>query len=192
MEWVLGVTFWNAVARVPEQNAAIVKLPNANQMKFHELYEPTARGYLEDLINSLESHNIQLTMSNPDFVCVANLPEDVMSHFREPLVMGGTSADTIDQAYQNLIGQCDASSILFALTVKTSVRPDRRYQIVHEANVVKTLVAHLAGRSWDRDLYTAFYAMIGNKVSESDREVLRNPATYSLVQVSWTPGPLGR
>ena len=32
--------------------------------------------------------------------------------------------------------------------------------------------------------------MVADHVSQSDRQVLSNPATHSLVQVSWKPVPL--
>jgi hypothetical protein len=32
--------------------------------------------------------------------------------------------------------------------------------------------------------------MVASPLSRSDREVFRNPATHSLVQVSWSPVPL--
>jgi len=190
LEHILGVIFWNTVASSKYKNTAIIRLPSAARLHFHELYEPRARGYLEELFASLQPHNIQMTMSNPDFICVSNLPSNIAALMQSPVELGESSAAVIVNTYQSLRGVCGAQSIPFVLTVKTSVRPDRRYQIVHEANVVKALVAHLAGRFWQKELYTAFYAMVASPVSDSDREVLRNPATHSLVQVSWTPAPL--
>ncbi len=187
LENILSVIFRNVSREFDDGNPVIVKLPNAAQLRFLELYEPRANRYLEELFVSLRERGIEMTMSNPDFVCVTNLPAEIAGNLRNPMYMNAESITNMDQAYQALRGHCTANSIPFVLTVKTSVRPDRRYQIVHEANVVKSLVAHLAGRFWRRDLYTAFYAMIASNVSASDREVLRNPATYSLVQVSWNP-----
>ncbi len=163
------------------------ELPNANQLSFHELFESRSREYLEELFLSLENDDIAMEMSNPDFLCVTNLPGDVARHFSDSLVMSSGTIDRLNNACQQVIGKCHANSVPFVLTVKTSIRPDRRYQVVHEANVVKTLMAHLSGRFWDKDLYSAFYAMVVERVTESDRQVLRNPATYSLVQVSWQP-----
>jgi hypothetical protein len=190
LEHILGVIFWNTVAGSDYTDTAIVRLPSAAQLHFHEIYEPRARGYLEELFASLQPHHIQMTMSNPDFICVSDLPSNVSVLTNSHLTLGESSASAIANTYEALRGICNARSIPFVLTVKTSVRPDRRYQIVHEANVVKALVAHLAGRFWQKDLYTAFYAMVASPVSDSDRGVLRNPATHSLVQVSWTPAPL--
>lgn len=189
-EYVLSLIFWNVAAEFNKSNIVIVKLPNATQLRFHELYEDRARRYLEELFESLGAREIEMTMSNPDFVCVINLPDDIATGFRKLMYMSEASVGTLDQAYQVLPGLCRADSVPFVLTVKTSIRPDRRYQIVHEANVVKSLVAHLAGRFWQQDLYTAFYAMIASNVNQSDRSVLRNPVTHSLVQVSWTPVPV--
>ena len=189
LEYILKLIFWNVAVEFNGGKTVIVKLPNASQLRFRDLYEPRAKGYLEELFVSLRYLGMDMQMSNPDFVCVTNLADDVDIPL-ERVVVSEESTKELDIAYQKLIGRCSADSVPFVLTVKTSVRPDRRYQIVHEANVVKSLVAHLAGRFWQQDLYTAFYAMIASNVSDSDRSALRNPATHTLVQVNWTPVPL--
>lgn len=191
-EWLedaLKVIFWNAAVEHSDGNAVIVKLPNAAQLQFRDLYEPRAKGYLDELFQSLKDRGMDMQMSNPDFICVTGL-EDSDDTAAEPITVSEQSMQMLDSAYENLVGQCNADAIPFVITVKTSTRPDRRYQIVHEANVVKSLVAHLGGRFWNRDLYTAFYAMIASRVSPADRNALRNPATHTLVQVNWTPVPL--
>lgn len=186
-EDILGLTFWNVAAEVSRGHTAIVKLPNANQLSFHHLFEPRSRNYLEELFASLESDNIAMEMSNPDFLCVTDLPREIAKYFSDNLTLSADTIEVLSNAYQQVIGQCHATTVPFVLTVKTSIRPDRRYQVVHEANVVKTLMAHLSGRFWNKDLYSAFYAMVAGRVTGSDRQVLRNPATYSLVQVNWQP-----
>ena len=189
LEYVLKLIFWNAAVEFNGSKTIIVKLPNAAQLQFRDLYEHRAKGYLDELFASLANRGMDMQMSNPDFLCVTNLAEDI-DLSSKPVVVSEDAAESLNTAYQKLLGLCSADSVPFVLTVKTSVRPDRRYQIVHEANVVKSLVAHLAGRFWQQDLYTAFYAMIASNVSNSDRNALRNPATHTLVQVNWTPVPL--
>ena len=189
LEYALKVIFWNSAVEHGNGNTVIVKLPNAAQLQFRDLYEPRAKAYLDELFQSLKDRGMDMQMSNPDFICVTGLPEE--SELPSDLVGANEqSMDMLDAAHERLIGKCNADAIPFVITVKTSTRPDRRYQIVHEANVVKSLVAHLGGRFWNRDLYTAFYAMISSRVSPADRNALRNPATYTLVQVNWTPVPL--
>jgi hypothetical protein len=190
LEYILGVVFWNTVANSQWETTAILRLPSNTQLEFRELYDDQSRGYLTQLFQSLDSYDIRLTMSNPDFICVTDLPKSITDRLRVPIRLDMESFALIENSYQKIRGMCHANSIPFAMTVKTSVRPDRRYQIVHEANVVKALVAHLGSRFWNRELYTAFYAMVANRVSESDRRVLRNPATHTLTQVSWKPVPL--
>jgi hypothetical protein len=189
LEYVLKIVFWNIAVEFNEGKTVIVKLPNATQLRFRDLYESRAKGYLEELFVSLGNRGMDMQMSNPDFLCVTNLADDIDLPSKQ-VVVSEESLKALDTAYQKLQGRCAADSVPFVLTVKTSVRPDRRYQIVHEANVVKSLVAHLAGRFWQQDLYTAFYAMVASNVSAADRNALRNPATHTLVQVNWTPVPL--
>ncbi len=191
-EWfenILKLIFWNVAIEFDKAKTLILKLPNASQLSFHNLYEQRANGYLTELFASLRDRGIEMTMSNPDFVCITNLTDDIDIP-SDSVSVSEELLKQLDVAYQKLLGRCSADSIPFVLTVKTSLRSDRRYQIVHEANVVKSLVAHLAGRFWQQNLYTAFYAMIASNVSAGDRNALRNPATHTLVQVNWTPVPL--
>lgn len=190
LEQILAVLLANITAGGAYGNTAIVRLPNTGTMRYQELFEPIARAYLTDLYNSLNQRDISMTMSNPDFVCVTNLPDAVFARVRGPFTLGMADIDTLWRAYQDIQGRCNPFEIPFVLTVKTSVRPDRRYQIVHEANVVKALTAHLASRYWKRNLSTPFYALIAGHVSDADRQVLRNPVTHTLVQVSWEPAPV--
>ena len=189
LEYVLKMIFWNATMEHDAGKAVIVKLPNATRLPFRNLYEPVARTYLDELFKSLNDRGMDMQMSNPDFICVADVADESGLPL-EPINASEQSVRMLDTAYERLIGKCRADAIPFVITVKTSIRPDRRYQIVHEANVVKSLVAHLGGRFWKRDLYTAFYAMIASDVSTADRNALHNPATHTLVQVNWTPVPL--
>lgn len=186
LEYVLKFVFWDSSVKFGDSNTVIVKLPNASQLSFRDLYESRAKSYLDELFASLETQGMDMQMSNPDFICVTNLPDAVKDSL-QPITVSEESANVLNGLYTQLVGQCNADSIPFVLTVKTSLRPDRRYQIVHEANVVKSLVAHLAGRFWQRELNTAFYAMVSGTVSQQDRNALRNPATHTLVQVSWVP-----
>ena len=188
-EYVLKIIFWNATMEHDAGKAVIVKLPDTGQLQFRDLYEPTAKTYLDELFQSLNDRGMDMQMSNPDFICVTDVAAESEPP-PKPINASEQSMRMLDTAYEKLIGKCRADAIPFVITVKTSIRPDRRYQIVHEANVVKSLVAHLGGRFWKRDLYTAFYAMIASRVSPADRNALRNPATHTLVQVNWTPVPL--
>ena len=189
LECVLKIVLWNVAVEHTDGQAVIIKLPNATQLQFRSLYEPRAKNYLDELFNSLKERGMDMQMSNPDFICVKDLTGE-NAPVLEPVIINEQSMQMLDNFYRRLIGHCHADAIPFVITVKTSIRPDRRYQIVHEANVVKSLVAHLAGRFWRQDLYTAFYAMIASNVSQADRNALRNPATHTLVQVNWTPVPL--
>jgi hypothetical protein len=186
LENILKLIFFKEAIEFNGARTVILKLPNASQLSFHDLYEERANNYLKELFASLKKRGIEMTMSNPDFVCVTNLPDNIDLSTESATVSEKLLRD-LDIGYQKLLGLCSAKSIPFVLTVKTSTRSDRRYQIVHEANVVKSLVAHLAGRFWQQDLYTAFYAMISSNVSASDRATFHNPATHTLVQVNWNP-----
>jgi hypothetical protein len=76
--------------------------------------------------------------------------------------------------------------LLFGLTVKTSLRPDRRYQAVHEANTLKAVVAHLSARLWDRGISCAYYTLT-QSASDADVDVFHTAAIQSVVDVNREP-----
>lgn len=188
LEMALQVLFWNVCLSYDKGKTMVMKLPDASELQFRDLYEPQAKRYLDELFMSLEKRGLDMQMSNPDFLCVTDLPEGLVGP--KPVTVSLNTLQQLDNFYKKVVGKCQATSIPFALTVKSSLRSDRRYQVVHEANVVKSLVAHLGGRFWNSELYTGFYAMVASNVSIPDKKALSNPATHTLVQVNWEPVPL--
>ena len=111
LEYILGVVFWNTVAASRFKDTVVVRLPNAAQLPFHEVYEPQAKAYLNELFDSLREHDIHLIMSNPDFICVTGLPDSLAEKLRTPLAMGEACVNTLETAYQEIRGRCHAMSI---------------------------------------------------------------------------------
>ncbi|WP_249652571.1 Cfr10I/Bse634I family restriction endonuclease, partial [Lysinibacillus sp. D4A1_S13] len=62
-------------------------------------------------------------------------------------------------SYKYLEGKCEWSSLIAGIGLKTSLRPDRRSQLVLEGNVLKSLFAHLKMRLWNKDVFFKYYAV---------------------------------
>lgn len=56
--------------------------------------------------------------------------------------------DKIDNIYRDFIGYAELDDIAGYLSVKTSLRPDRRLQLAHEGSLMKAIYTHLQTRTW--------------------------------------------
>lgn len=191
-EYILAIIAWNVFAsHAKTTTGCILKLPSASVLYFIDLFEPDARTALESgLFRTLQSENIIMTMSNPDFIATEDLEPGVLRHFKTPLSnLSLSSQEILSTAYKRIIEQIRYDGIKFGLSVKTSIRPDRRYQTIYEGNILKALIAHLQVRFWDISSKTGFYVVVEEKISNSDREVFSAPATHSIVDVHAKPVP---
>ncbi len=186
--WIFGSICWNFFCEYAIQhNACIVMLPSISRLTFTDLFEPDSQDALNrGLLRKLNDHGIELTMSNPDFICVSDIPPDDI--FKNPIAnLSADSQATIAEAYKKIVGSCLYNSVKFGVALKTSLRSDRRYQIIHEGSTLKAFIAHLQVRYWDIDFNTNYYAVVANEVSSSDRRVLSAPAIHSIVDVHTPP-----
>lgn len=187
-KWIFGSISWNFFCKYATQhNACFVMLPSISRLTFTELFDTDAGEALKrGLLSKLNSHGIELTMSNPDFICASDIPPDGI--FQNPIPnLSLESQNLLTSAYEKIVGSCQYNSIKFGIALKTSLRSDRRYQIVHEGSTLKAFIAHLQVRYWDIDFKTDYYAVVANDVSDADKRVLSAPAIHSIVDVHTPP-----
>lgn len=184
LELILAAYFWNAVID-RKTDMLILRLPNVAKMEFIELFDKEAQERIRSgLMRTLEEHDARLDMSNPDLIGVRVKRSELPREFRKRIdCLGVDEAHMLFEAYKYLIGRCSYDSISFGVSVKTSLRGDRRYQIVHEGSIVKAFIAHLQTRYWDTSFETKFYGAVTENVSENDHEIFRTAATHSIVNV---------
>lgn len=181
---------WNAFCKSAKVgNSCIVPLPSINVLRFTDLFDAEASNALRSgLIRRLSQQGVELIMSNPDFVCIADITPEDMAKFNLPIT--NLSLDTqaaLSNAYITIKNSCSYSGLKFGIALKTSLRSDRRYQIAYEGSVLKALIAHLQVRFWDTSFQTNYYAIVASRVSIDDREVLSAPATHSIIDVHALP-----
>lgn len=183
-EYICDITLRN----IPKpMGVAVARLPNVTSLRFEELLIPDQRAMIvEGLQELLRKSDAKLEMSNPDFVC-ARIEGPLSRVLTEPIRAGNKEdLDRLAKAYQDLRGQLDFRNILFCIGTKTSTRADRRYQLIHEASVVKALVAHLQVRCWYPHHSVRYYVM-ATDLTDADREVFRTAATHSITDVFAQP-----
>jgi len=186
--FIFGALCWNTFRKCAKtNNACIVMLPSIARLKFTDLFDPdSAEALKRGLLNRLTEHGIELTMSNPDFICVSDIIPDIIFE-SEITNLSLSSQHILENAYEKIINTCQYNSIKFGIALKTSLRSDRRYQVVYEGSTLKAFIAHLQVRYWDIGFHTNYYAVVANDVSKSDRIVLSAPAVHSIVDVHTNP-----
>lgn len=188
--YIFGLIGWNIFCNnVRVGNSCLVSLPSISALRFTDLFDTDASEALRSgLLRRLSKQGVELTMSNPDFICVSDITPDDMAMFQEPITnLSIESQNKLSNAYKIIKNCCSHSSMKFGIAMKTSLRSDRRYQIAYEGSILKALIAHLQVRYWDTGFQTYYYAVVANKVNGEDRAVLSAPATHSIVDVHTPP-----
>lgn len=191
-EWIISFISWNY--RVDSnKKLVLVKLPNVSSFEVSKLY--TKR--LHDLIIDLKSKvrltaNVELISSNPDFVIIDTTRFDInMAVFskinKKILSVTESDIEIIESLYQDFIGQCSIDDIVGYLSIKTSLRPDRRLQLSHEGSLMKAIYVHLQTRDWIIDPVGIKYYAASTKISDADIQGLSTVATHSITNVQSKP-----
>ena len=185
-EWLLAIIAWNLRAGDPALGRALL-LPNSNQFDVAKLYESKLNGMVDDLRATVREEGVELITSNPDFVIIrgdvaapAALDEEITA------ITPGTLAQ-IQTAYTEFEGKCGFEDIAGFVSVKNSLRPDRRLQLAHEGSLWKALYGHLRTRQWIVNPSGLQYHAVVGRLNESDKEALATVATHSIVTVSEKP-----
>ena len=125
----------------PTRRVAAVKLPRGYDTT--RLFRDEVRREVLAFEASLTRREMELGLSAPDIVGVRlpyPLPKELQP-FLDPLSnLGEAGRASLETMYQQLEGQLEGRSFLFALAVKRTTRSDRLYQPLFEANVLKFLI----------------------------------------------------
>jgi hypothetical protein len=124
-----------------KRQVAAVSLPR--RYDWVRLLTPNAEQQIAQLRDGLASHNLLLPTSTPDIVVVV-LPEDQTTLFpvfeQEVADLGHSSQRVLHLAYTELEGRIEAGEIILAIALKKSLRSDRLYQPLYEANIMQLLL----------------------------------------------------
>ena len=135
----------------------ICKLPSAtDSKKIIDLFIEEQKTILKE---------INPATSNPDFIVLRDMDESVFS-------------DSLEwkQKFQStsFFGNVDIHTIVGIISIKTSARPDRRYQQLYEANLVKAIALRFGK--------TIKFVSITLHENEKNEEVYYSPSIVSIVQ----------
>ena len=115
--------FWEVIKKRGGEDIDFLRMPSAtNNMKITNLFLPEQND---------EVRKIRPATSNPDYLVLANL-DNLLTDLKHR---------TWYENFQNVdfFGKVDLTKISAFLSIKTTSRPDRKYQLLHEANMVKAI-----------------------------------------------------
>jgi hypothetical protein len=186
-EWLLAISAWNARGE-SNKSGVIATLPNVAGFDCSSLYVRELFEMIQHLRSELLLHEVGLVTSNPDFVIL-----DQGDAFMPPLSKTITRVPSVDivhqldSLYENFIGRCSFEQIAGYLSVKSSLRPDRRLQVAHEGSLMKALYAHLQTRLWVTKPRGLKYYAMAPQATNADYQALRTIATHSIPDVNSEP-----
>ncbi|MDR6884315.1 Cfr10I/Bse634I family restriction endonuclease [Bacillus sp. 3255] len=181
-EVLLAVWAWNYCYHKSD-NYAVIRLPNVRVLDFHDVFESDTRGKLQELLNSLQKNNVKMITSNPDFIIIKKdllIDEEIKN-------LSIDNMKKVFSLYKEVQHSLKWNEVLIGIGVKTSLRPDRRLQLVHEGNILKSLFTHLKMRFWVRDYFFKYLVVSNKKLNRADIAALETAATHTIVNVDSIP-----
>ncbi|MGZ9841229.1 Cfr10I/Bse634I family restriction endonuclease [Tsukamurella ocularis] len=122
------------------RQVAVVNLPR--RYDWVRLLTPKATKVIDALRSDLGSSGLSMPTSTPD-VAVVVLPEGLRSDpmWSTPITdLGREAQSKLTNAHKKLAGVVEPGELILAMALKTSLRSDRVYQPLYEANVMQLLL----------------------------------------------------
>lgn len=210
-EYIFAVYAWNALAdinrTVEEYNFVYIKLPMNNSTTniwtsllsapFENELSRFARDSSDPRVAAAGHKEFLLCSSNPDAI-ILKYPKDYCRTFaispEEKITSLNlttlSNLDTLFTALRSTVNPYD--NLVALLSVKTSTRPDRRYQFVHEGDNVKAILLYLINRGIDPRLEQGFlqkkyYCFSFSALAEPDMKAMETAMTGCLSVPSMPP-----
>jgi|TARA_R110002033_G_C3887845_1_gene238534 hypothetical protein len=186
-EWMIAIDIYNCWC-TKNIDLLMLPLPNISRFDSATLYQEDTCKYIFDLRSKLKSSlDIELITSNPDFVIFDTTTFSELLH-RHPITnVDNETIEYIDNLFRRFIGKCSFTDVLGYMATKTSLRPDRRLQIVHEGSLTKALYVHLQTRLWVAKPRSIKYFGASLELNDKDKRALKTVATHSITTVLSEP-----
>lgn len=213
-EYVYAVFAWNKLVELNANPAAeyvyiYTKLPNNNssdnewislldEANYNEL-QHFSRDGTDQEVRAAHHSAFLLCSSNPDAV-ILKYPKATYEQLGlridpcSPLdCISNAVMQKLDSLYPSLLGKVRPYDNLVAfLSIKNSIRPDRRYQFVHEGDNIKAVLLFLISRGIDRrlrrtDVQKKFYAVALSPIGAPDLRAMETAMTACLTDLTGEP-----
>lgn len=163
----------------PDRKVAVVMLPRGYDAT--SLFTIAARSNIEAFNYALaQSGNMELRLSSPDIVCVrlpSPVPPGCLPFLSRLPNLRKAGRAQLEAAHTLLHGRIEGHEFLSAVAVKKSVRSDRLYQPLYEANVFKFLVREVL-----RGAALRFHVHVLDTEGAAVEAHYRSASLYSLLR----------
>ena len=124
----------------PGRQVAVVGLPR--RYDWVRLLTPEAAGWIDAVRAELARHDLLLPTSTPDIIVTVLPPECRLAPEFSTNVenLGHKAQKLLSRAHLQLEGRVKAGEIILAIALKKSLRSDRLYQPLYEANIMQLLL----------------------------------------------------
>lgn len=141
----------------PSDGSCIAALSLPRRYDWVRLLDVEASNSVSQLRADLSEHGLSLPTSTPDLL-VVTLPrsDELEAHFSTPLeCLNLPSQGKLNRSFELLEGSIAAGGFLLGVVFKKSLRSDRLYQPLYEANVMQLLLeGHLGESRADFEVHT--------------------------------------
>lgn len=123
-----------------KRQVAVINLPR--RYDWVKLLVPDAQDKIRQMRLRLAEHALTMPTSTPDIAIVV-LPEEVWDDeiWSTPIgCLGLPQQALLSKAYERIEGKVEPGEIILAMALKSSLRSDRIYQPLYEANVMQLLL----------------------------------------------------
>lgn len=155
----------------------VVRMGNEASIKFWEVYTEESRKNFQNLLTRLAQKNISLRCSAPDFIVVNREVVKGLVPQLSSTEISLQQMSLIQGLYEYLKGKCKPADVKSFISIKTSNRPDRRYQILYEATITKYASKHIHDCN-----HPLRFDIIGNSTPE-DTDVFSAPEILTLPHI---------
>ncbi len=174
-----------------------VPMPKRTELELEALWVPGIRELVERLEQDLKLHDTVMRASNPDLILLR--ASTLSRHCSKAWGAANASPDdpsmilAMSRIAHELIGKLDYHELAGVMSLKTSLRVDRKVQPLQEANRIKALRKYIRTRTWQReDSPFGFFVTLmqenkGKVHSGSPEVFFSNVLLYSIVAIDETP-----
>lgn len=133
------------VTSSPNRQVAVLNLPR--RYDWVKLLTPAAQEQVREFRDRLAANNLAMPTSTPD-IAIVILPTSEQQNPVWATDLGDLSLGSqriLDDAHRTLAGKIEPGELILAMALKTSLRSDRLYQPLYEANVMEFLLERYLG-----------------------------------------------
>lgn len=174
-----------------------IPMPKRTELELEALWIPDIRELVDRLEQDLKLHGTVMRASNPDLILVK---ASVLARYAPATWTAVNAADDeqskvrlISGIAHELAGQLGYPELAGVMSLKTSLRVDRKVQPLQEANRIKALRKYIRTRTWQREdsPFGFFVALMeerkGKQHSGGAEVFFSNVLLYSIVAIDERP-----